>query len=60
MCALDMFSCIKDVKPEKKAEGEGENAAMASLNASQRNKANVVGWQLLLNMLRYAGAEESR
>ncbi len=59
MCALDMFSCIKDVKPEKKSEGEGENAALASLNTSQRNKANVVGWQLLLNMLRYAGTDKS-
>lgn len=55
LSALDMFSCIKDVKMEKRAEGDGENAAMTTFNTSQKNAANVVGQQLLLNMLRYVG-----
>jgi hypothetical protein len=55
LSALDMFSCMKDVKMEKRAEGDGENAAMNTFNTSQRNAANVVGQQLLLNMLKYAG-----
>jgi hypothetical protein len=54
LCALDIFSCIKDIKLGEKPEGEGENAAMASFNASQKNKANIVGQQLLLNMLKQA------
>ena len=54
LCALDIFSCIKDISVGKRAEGEGENAAMSTFNASQSNKANIVGQQLLLNMLKYA------
>jgi hypothetical protein len=54
LCALDIFSCLRDVKVDKKAEGEGENAAMNTFNASQQNQANIVGQQLLLNMLKYA------
>jgi beta-galactosidase len=56
LSALDMFSCLKDVKIEKKAEGDGENAAMTTFNTSQKNTANVVGQQLLLNMLKYSQA----
>jgi hypothetical protein len=55
LTTLDIFSCIRDVKVETSAEGEGENAAMNTFNTSQRNSANVVGQQLLLNMLKYAG-----
>ncbi len=55
LSALDLFSCLKDVKMEKRAEGDGENAAMTTFNTSQRNAANVVGQQLLLNMLKFAG-----
>lgn len=53
LCALDIFSCIKDVKLEKKAEGDGENASMTTFNTSQKNSANIVGQQLLLNLLKY-------
>jgi hypothetical protein len=52
LCALDIFSCIKDIKAEKKAEGDGENASMATFNNSQKNGANIVGQQLLLNLLK--------
>lgn len=52
LCALDIFSCIKDIKLEKKAEGDGENAAMTTFNNSQKNSANIVGQQLLLNLLK--------
>jgi beta-galactosidase len=54
LCSLDIFSCLKDLNFARGAEGEGENAAMNTFNASQKNKANVVGQQLLLNMLREA------
>ncbi len=54
LSTLDIYSCIKEVKGEKKAEGDGENAAMNTFNASQKNSANIVGQQLLLNMLKYA------
>ncbi|WP_279295424.1 glycoside hydrolase family 2 protein [Paraflavisolibacter caeni] len=59
LSALDLFSCLKDVKMEKKAEGDGENAAMTTFNTSQKNAANVVGLQLLLNMLKYAEQAKS-
>lgn len=52
LCALDIFSCIKDIKAEKKAEGDGENASMTTFNNSQKNNANIVGQQLLLNLLK--------
>lgn len=55
LCALDIFSCIKDVKTVTRPEGDGENAAMNTFNNSQKNSANVVGQQLLLNMIKYAG-----
>jgi hypothetical protein len=54
LCALDIFSCIKDIKQEKRAEGDGENASMNTFNSSQKNSANIVGQQLLLNLIRYA------
>ncbi len=54
LCSLDIFSCLKDVRAEKRAEGDGENAAMNTFNVLQNNKANIVGQQLLLNMLKYA------
>jgi beta-galactosidase len=54
LCSLDIFSCLKDLGTSRKVEGEGENAAMNTFNASSKNKANVVGQQLLLNMLKYA------
>jgi beta-galactosidase len=57
LCALDIFSTLRGVKLGVKAEGDGENAALTSLNSSGSNKANVVGQQLLLNMLRWAGQQ---
>ncbi len=54
LCSLDIFSCLKDVRAEKRAEGDGENASMNTFNVLQNNKANMVGQQLLLNMLKYA------
>ncbi|QKJ33162.1 beta-glycosidase [Mucilaginibacter mali] len=50
--ALDLLSCIKAVKTEKKAEGDGENASMAGFDNAAANPANIVGQQLLLNMLK--------
>ena len=52
LSALDILSCIKTNKAEKKAEGDGENAAMNSFNVATGNPANIVGQQLLLNMLK--------
>lgn len=52
LSSLDFFSCLRDVNVGKRAEGEGENAAMNTFNTSGRNKANIVGQQLLLNMLK--------
>ncbi|MEO8405634.1 MAG: sugar-binding domain-containing protein [Chitinophagaceae bacterium] len=54
LTTLDLMSCIKEVKASIKPEGDGENAAMNTMNASKQNMANVVGQQLLLNMLRFA------
>lgn len=51
-CTLDIFSCIKDNVVENKAEGDGENASMKTFNVSVKNKANIVGQQLLLNLLK--------
>jgi len=52
--ALDLMSSLKDVVIGKRAEGDGENAAMTTFNTSSKNKANIVGQQLLLNMLKYS------
>jgi hypothetical protein len=54
---LDFYACIKEVKSEKKAEGDGENAAMNTFNAAQKNSANIVGQQLLLNLLKYTNSK---
>ncbi|MEO6730233.1 MAG: glycoside hydrolase family 2 TIM barrel-domain containing protein, partial [Ferruginibacter sp.] len=51
--ALDIPSCLKTNKAEKKAEGDGENASMSTFNAAAGNPANIVGQQLLLNMLKH-------
>lgn len=58
LCALDVFSTLRGVKATNKAEGDGENAAITALDTSRGNRANVVGQQLLLNMLRWAGAPQ--
>ena len=54
VCSLDIFACLKDAIMVKQSEGEGENAAMNTFNATQKNRSNVVGQQLLLNMLKLA------
>ena len=38
----------------KPFNGDGINASMNTFNASQNNKANIVGQQLLLNMLKFS------
>ncbi|MCW3091697.1 MAG: beta-galactosidase [Ferruginibacter sp.] len=50
--ALDIASCLKSSQAEKKSEGDGENASMSTINAAAGNPANIVGQQLLLNMLK--------
>jgi len=52
LSSLDLISCIKTVKVIKLAEGDGENASVNTLNTSAANPANVVGQQLLLNLLK--------
>ncbi|OCB71778.1 beta-glycosidase [Flavobacterium glycines] len=52
LCALDIFSCIKENAVANKAEGDGENASMKTFDVSAKNKANIVGQQLLLNLLK--------
>lgn len=54
LSSLDFFSCLKEENAKNRVEGEGENAAMNTFNASKQNRANVAGQQLLLNMLKYA------
>ncbi len=51
--SLDFLSCINDLKVEKKAEGDGENASSNTFNTSAKNSANIVGQQLLLNMIKF-------
>ncbi|WP_207422988.1 glycoside hydrolase family 2 protein [Desertivirga brevis] len=54
LSSLDILSTIKDVNVGKRAEGDGENAAMTTFNNSSKNRANIVGQQLLLNMIKFA------
>ena len=54
ICTLDIFSCLAEGMQKERAEGDGENAAMNTINASSRNRANMVGRQLLLNMLKFS------
>lgn len=51
--ALDITSCIQNVKVQKRAEGDGENASMNTFNVLADNPANIVAQQLLMNMLKY-------
>jgi hypothetical protein len=53
ICSLDLLSCIRDVHTQKREEGDGENASMEGFNFSAKNPANVVGQQLLVNLLKY-------
>jgi len=54
LCALDIFSCIQDIKPAKKiVDVDGENASMNTFNTTENNQTNVVGQRLLLNMLNW-------
>lgn len=55
LCTLDVPSCLRDVKAyNKKVDIDGMNESMNTFNNNGINKANVVGQQLLLNMMRYA------
>lgn len=58
LCALDVFSCIQDLKSVKKAMDEdGANASMNTFNTSGANQSNVVGQRLLINMIKFAGEQ---
>lgn len=50
--ALDISSCIENIKHRKRTEGDGENASLDTFNPFANNPANVVGQQLLVNMLK--------
>lgn len=53
LTSLDFFSCLKDSKaPDTPIDIEGLNASRGTYNTSLTNKANVVGQQLLLNILK--------
>ncbi len=54
LSTLDFFSCLQEINVGKKAEGEGENAAMGTFNNSQKNRANLVAQQLMLNIIRHS------
>jgi len=50
---LDIPACIKDVKPYSEAvDLDGMNESMNTFNTTRENKANIVGQQLLLNLLK--------
>lgn len=50
---LDIPACIKDVKPYSEAvDPDGMNESMNTFNTTRENKANIVGQQLLLNLLK--------
>jgi len=50
--ALDITSCIENASTKKRPVGDGENASMDTFNPLANNPANVVGQQLLINMLK--------
>ena len=50
--ALDITSCLQNLKDEARAEGDGENASMHTMNLLANNPANVVAHQLFVNMLK--------
>ena len=50
---LDIPACIKDVKAfAEPVDLDGMNESMNTFNTDSRNKANIVGQQLLLNLLK--------
>lgn len=50
---LDIPSCIQDVKPDSTpVDVDGMNESMKTFNTTGGNRANVIGQQLLLNMLK--------
>lgn len=52
LTTLDLFSCIKDIKADKKEiDIEGLDASINTFNTGLKNKSNIVGQQLLLNIL---------
>lgn len=53
LCALDMLACLKSSVPQSlPQDAEGQNAAFKDLQ-SNREAANIVAQQLLLNMIRF-------
>lgn len=52
---LDIPACLKGTEAyTKKVDLDGMNESMNTFNTQGMNKADAVGRQLLLNMLRYA------
>ncbi len=52
---LDIPACIQEIKAYNHSKDlDGINESMNSFNNSDKNKANIVGQQLLFNMLRQA------
>ncbi|MCD8030701.1 MAG: hypothetical protein LUF85_07765 [Bacteroides sp.] len=55
LTTLDIPACIQGVKPYTTAvDIDGMNESMNTFNTSDRNRVNVVGQQLLLNLLKEA------
>ncbi|HEY4327502.1 MAG TPA: glycoside hydrolase family 2 TIM barrel-domain containing protein [Mucilaginibacter sp.] len=52
LTTLDLVSCIKDIRIGKRIEGDGENASMSTFNVQAANPSNIVGQQLLFNLLK--------
>lgn len=56
LTTLDIFACLQDLQaPTGPVDIEGMNESMNTFNNSRENKANIVGQQLLLNLLKAAG-----
>lgn len=53
LTTLDILACIKDVKAfTEPVDLDGMNESMNTFNTDSQNKANIVGQQLLLNLLK--------
>lgn len=52
---LDIPACIKGAKAyTAKVDTDGMNESMNTFNTTSKNRANIVGQQLLLNLLKEA------
>ena len=58
---LDIPACLRGTAAyNKKVDLDGMNESMNTFNTQGMNKADAVGRQLLLNMLRYASGKSSQ